>query len=157
MKLSTTAITLALALSTSSTFASGVVFKPVLENLETQVCLTAATKGLSASKDLIADNKLNYSTYTSTLTCNGSSLSDFAEKYAQQTSIKPEVTVSTMLVAKTLNSASKTCIDALVIGEEKAREKYGIIDEPISCNNQTISSFVSRYSKDNVIVKSFAE
>lgn len=153
MKLSTLAIALTLAACTGSAFAKEVVFKPILENFETQVCLTAATEGLNASKALILENEQRYSTFTSSLTCNGLSLASFANKYTQVEEQAPKNTKPVTLIAKNTNIASKVCLDALVMGETKARQKHNITKDHISCNNQNISRFVRRYSNETVIVR----
>lgn len=154
MKISTFASSLALTVVSLSSAANTVVFKPVNNNLETQACYLAATKGLDAVKELVRGEDQNYIVFKSALSCNGYSLTSFADKYKPEVITANEATQPTVtLVAKDDTPESKICVDALVLGEQAARQKYDVINTEILCNLQELGSFVRKYSKENVVVR----
>lgn len=155
MKLSILALTATIALSSTQTFAKEVVFKTVNNDFATQVCYTAATQGLSAAKALVAKNELNYSAYAQSVTCNGSSIRQFAKAYSKSSlgENKLQKTEKVALVAKDANLASQLCLDAVVNGEVAARAKFNMYDS-ILCNSQDLSAFVRKFTDQEVVLRS---
>ena len=148
MKFSTLAVAATLVLASGSALAKNVVFKPVNDNFETQVCLTAATEGLAAAKTLVSSNDMNYVSFSRTVTCNDQSIAEFANSHATQEASSGKAT-RIALKAKNTNVESQLCLDAVVIGEDAARAKYDVYGE-VLCNRRSLSSFVSRYADQEV-------
>lgn len=159
MKMLTISMTLTLAATSLSSIANTVVFKPANDDLATQACYLAATDGLSAAKTLVKANGYNFSVFKSDASCNGISLARFANKYQQPISVSENVVLEPAIkfVPKDNSPESMVCIDALVIGEQKARTKYAVKDTNIICNNKDIKAFVREYKKQNFIVSNFVK
>ena len=167
MKLLSLGLTFALSAISLSSTAKTITFKAVDDTLATQACYLAAKEGLSAARALVKKEKVNFNTFKLDVSCNDMSLTKFAKKY--QAKITAENTLESSvksiveskptltLVAKNNSPASMICIDALVIGEQQAREKYGIKYESIICNNAEIKSFVRKYQTQNFIVRNSAQ
>lgn len=147
MKLSTLALTATLAFTSMSVFSKEIVFKTVNNNLETQVCYTAATAGLEAAKALVAAYDLNFNTYSESVTCNGSSIRSFANTYSKTNAAAQQEKVA--LVAKDTNLESKLCLEAVINGEAAARAKFNIYDS-VLCNSQKLSTFVRKFKDQDV-------
>lgn len=152
MKLSTLAVTAILTLATSSVFAKDVVLKAVDTNFETKVCFTAASEGLSAAKSLVRQNDLSYGAFARAVSCNGLSIAQFAKQYGEETEITEVKGTRFALVAKNRTTESQLCLDAVVIGEEAARDKHDIYGE-IICNRQDLSDFVESFENKEVEVR----
>ena len=155
MKLSSLALTVTIALSSTQTFAKEVVFKTVNNDFATLVCYAAATQGLSAAKALVAKNEINYSAYAQSVTCNGSSIRQFAKAYSKSSlgENKLQKTEKVALVAKDANLASQLCLDAVVNGEVAARAKFNMYDS-VLCNSQDLSAFVRKFTDQEVVLRS---
>lgn len=159
MKISTIAITVALTLSSLSSMASNVVFKPINESFATKACHVAATEGMGAAKKLVLAENIDFYAFKSSVKCNNITMTQFANKYAEKTTAesiqvsKPVIT----LVAKTDTIASQVCLDSLVIGENEARKKYNMLNDTIICNNKQLKTFVRKYKKQNVVVRNNAD
>ncbi|MFC4700208.1 hypothetical protein ACFO4O_08580 [Glaciecola siphonariae] len=135
------------------TAASNVVLKPVNNNLETQVCYVAATKGLNAAKLFVAKQDMTFSSFSRSVTCNGVSIEDFANKYAVKSNANEEAIkqqLSTYKLVALDNKESQLCVDAVVLGEQRARAKHGIDDEVVFCNSKTLGSFARSFRNKNV-------
>lgn len=146
---STLVIATTLSFASASAMAKNVVLKPIDLNLATEVCIAAADEGMVAARALVRANKLNFSTFKATVSCNGLSLREFAETYGEK---ETESTASRIkLVPKNENVESQLCLDAVTMGEQAAREKYSI-DAPIMCNNRDLGDFVRNFSSQTVLV-----
>lgn len=152
MKLSILALAATIALSSTSAFAKEVVFKTVNNDFATQVCYTAATQGLSSAKALVAQNDINYSAYAQSVTCNGSSIRQFAKAYSKSSLLEGKVE-KVALVAKDANLESQLCLDAVVNGEAAARAKFNMYDS-VLCNRQNLSTFVRKFKDQEVELRS---
>ena len=154
IKLSTLAALSAITLlSAGSSFANtaNVTFKPLNESLETQACLTAATEGLSAARKLVRENDINFGIFNKAVTCNGMKLAAFANTYFEQENQDAPKVVA--IRAKNTNVESQLCLDAVLMGEEQARQKHDLLGVSVICNNKPLSSFVRSMNRDNVVVK----
>jgi hypothetical protein len=148
---STLVIATTLSFASASVMAKNVVLKPTDQKLATEVCIAAADEGLIAARALVRANKLNFSTFKATVSCNGLSLREFAETYGKKQS-ETEMTASRIkLVPKNENVESQLCLDAVTMGEQAAREKYSI-DAPVICNNRELGDFVRNFSSQTVLV-----
>lgn len=129
-------------------------FKPVNQTLETQVCVTAATEGLSAARKLVLENDINFRTYSKSVTCNGESITEFANLYFESESKSSDVIEQRVVAVRAKNNdvESQLCLDALIIGEEQARQKHDLNGVPVMCNNKPLSIFVRNFEKQNVTV-----
>lgn len=157
MKLLLSASTIAIALTLSAAAsAKTVVLKPINQNIETQACLVAATQGISAAKELVRANNINFIEFTSTLSCNGMSLSQFARELGTQRKQTSETSTRIALVAKNSNAESQLCLDAVTMGEQKARAKHAI-DTPVLCNGQNLPVFLRSFKNQDVEVRNTAE
>lgn len=158
MKIRTILISAALtSLSSFSTIAETqeVRFKAVDQNLETQVCLKAATEGLAAAKTLVSQNDINFSFFNKSVTCNGESIRSFANLYFKSAEEADEVNKPKMVAVKAKNSnvESQLCLDALLIGEEQARQKHDLQGVAVICNNKPLSVFVRNFERQNLTVR----
>jgi hypothetical protein len=153
MKLSTLTITATLTLACASSFANEVVFRATDNNLATQTCIIAATDGLEAVRTLVESKDLDYQLYKNSVSCNDMSLRNFAKSFAKQdvidASSQNKETEVVKLVASTPNKESQLCLDAVMIGESRARARHNI-DGPVICNDQYISSFVRNFRNKEV-------
>jgi len=158
MNWSTLAVSASLAILSTSAFAKDVVLKPMNENLETQTCYVAATESLAAARTLVTQNDVNFNTFSETLTCNGMRIARFANKYrAQEESTNIEVSATKIaLVAQNSDIASQLCLDALVIGENEARNKHELYG-PVMCNGKDLPRFIISYQDQNVEIRNSAE
>ena len=154
MKLSTAAIALTLTVASVQAMAGSVTFKQVNANFETQACYTAATEGYSAARKLVKSNGYDFAEFKATLTCNGETLRNFAKQFEDAPASEAK---SIAIVAKNTDIASKACVEAIKIGENKALAKYKLQGEVIYCNNKTMSQFVRKYNDNNVVVRDIAE
>ncbi|MDT0593393.1 DUF3718 domain-containing protein [Glaciecola petra] len=127
-------------------------FKAVDQNLETQVCLKAATEGLASAKQLVSENDINFSFFNKTVTCNGESLKSFANLYYKSAVDVNEPKVVAVR-AKNANVESQLCLDALIIGEEQARQKHDLQGVEVTCNDKPLSIFVRKFERQNLTVK----
>ena len=158
MNRSILALSASLALISSNLVAKEVVLKPLNQNLETQACFVAANESISAAKALIAQNEVNFNTFSERLTCNGMRIERFANKYGKQeqaggiTALPKKVA----LVAENSDSASHLCIDALTIGENAARTKHQIFG-PVMCNGKNLPRFINSYQNRDVEIRNSAE
>lgn len=157
MKILTIALTLTLSATSLSSMANKIVFKPVNNNIETQACVLAATEGLEAAKVMVKKERDNFNRFKLAVSCNGLSLTDFADKYqpqlAQQASLASKPTIT--LVAK--NTTSMVCLDALLVGEEQARIEHNVGEDSITCNSKNIKTFIRKYQDQNFIVRNSAQ
>lgn len=153
MKLSTLAIALTFTLASVQTVAQNRVLKPTNNDLETQVCYTAATESYSAAKRLVRSNGVNFEQFNIGVKCNGVTIKQFANQFANNTVEETELA----LVAKNADNASRACVEAIQIGEKEALAKYNLEGELVFCNFREISDFVRKYDSENVVVRSIAE
>jgi hypothetical protein len=148
MKLSTLSAVAFAALVSANAFANDVVFKAMDDNLATQTCIVAAKDGIQAAKQLVSDNGLRAATFTKGLKCNDQNLTRFAKKYAKQdmADLKEQAKATRVvrLVTSMENVETQLCIDAAVMGEERARAKYRY-DAPVTCNSKSLSTFVREF------------
>jgi len=131
-----------------------IVLKPKNDKVETHACYVAATQGLDSALSFIASNEPSIMAHEPPIICNGMSIRDFADKYAENTqaqrSDKDKAEKMFKLVAE--NEASQLCVDAVVLGEKEARKKYGALGEPVYCNEKTLKHFVRSFANKNVIL-----
>ncbi|MFC3120890.1 DUF3718 domain-containing protein [Agaribacter flavus] len=156
MKLSTIATVAVLSFASLSASASNVVFKAVDDNFETQACKIAAVDGMDAAKDFIEGNNQNYKRFVFSVFCNGMSITSFAKQYHVESS-EDEAEQVIALVAENSNVESKLCMDAVVLGEDAARQKYGFENETVMCNFKPLKKFVKQYANRDVIVRPSAD
>jgi hypothetical protein len=171
MKLMSLGLTLTLSVISLSGTAKTITFKPMNDTLATKACYIAAEEGLSAARAMVKKESVNFNEFKLVVSCNGISLTKFANKYQDERTVdssvertvdssvesKVENNSTIKLVAKNNNPASMVCLDALVIGEQQAREKYDIKFESIICNNSEIKTFLRKYQQQNLIVRNSVE
>jgi hypothetical protein len=155
MKTLSTIVALTMAASclsiSNNVAASTVTLKPVNDKFATQVCYTAGTSGLESAIALIRENGYTYQSFKSDLTCNGVSVGSFASKYAL-TPEKNQVASVTNVKLVATDNAAQVCVDAVLLGEDVAREKYDAKGEPILCNDKPIQQFVRSFKDRKVIL-----
>lgn len=152
MKMSTFAIALTFTIASVQAMAQNVTLKPVDTNFETEACYTAATLGYDAAKKLVRSNGLNFTEFKTSVSCNGEDIKSFAQRYASA-----PVPATITIVAKDADIASKACVEAIQIGEAKARAKYNLEGETIICNHRDMSEFVKKYNAEKVVIQEIAE
>ncbi|WP_371195092.1 hypothetical protein [Glaciecola sp. SC05] len=159
MKLIKTILALSVILP-ATTFASAaqtsnIVLKPVNDNVETQACYIAATNGLDAAKKYIESNDYSFVVFNSALTCNGISIKDFAQKFADKKNALAdplEKSPSNVKLVAVDNNISQLCVDAVILGEKEARVKHDVLHEVVYCNSKTLSRFARTFQNKNVIL-----
>ncbi|GLR70995.1 DUF3718 domain-containing protein [Agaribacter marinus] len=156
MKLSTIATVAVLSFASLSASASNVVFKAVNDNFETKACKIAAVDGIDAAKDFIESHDENYKRFVVSTFCNGMSITSFAKRYNVENDEQEAPEVIT-LVAENTNVESKLCLDAVVMGEDAAREKHGVLTDAVSCNYKPLKKFVKQYANRDVVIRPSAD
>jgi len=136
---------------------ANVTFELKDKSLATQICVIAAEQGLRAARLFAKTENADYNTLALTVKCNGYSLAKFSRRYAELRASKDAVSneyplAPVALVAERSNPASKLCIDAVIFGETVAREKHGINDDHITCNERPLKKFVASFAKRDIIV-----
>ena len=133
--------------------AQDIVLKKVNQNIETQACYVAATKGIKEAKSFLRTNDYAFASMSSAIKCNGMSITDFADKYAvnqaQSEQAMQQRLSQVKLVAKD-NDASQICVDAVKLGAKEARAKYGLGNQTIYCNDKTLGRFVRSFEDKQV-------
>lgn len=142
--------------NTHLTKTQSTTFKAMDDNLATQYCIAAATKGLNAVKQMAKNDQSSFIELKKTISCNGYSLTSFSEKFAESTR-KSSKTITQAQVIKVLandnSKESKLCVDALVLGEHAARQKHELPRTPIICNNMSLQDFVEEFKERELIVQ----
>lgn len=160
MKLSTSILALSVILP-ATTFASvpesqkKIVLKPVNDQVETQACYVAATQGVDAAKSFLQAKDYSFASFNSSVTCNGISIDQFAEKYAVKSKANQEAVEQSLSKVKLVamnNRESQLCVDAVLLGEKEARVKHDAINDVIYCNNKTLGSFARSYQDKNIVL-----
>lgn len=157
MKIKATIIALSVILPTI-TFASvsqseNVVLKPVNDNIETQACYVAATEGVNQAKSFLRANAFSFANFNSAVKCNGIGIADFAEKYSvknddTETAVQEEL--GTFKLVAMDNSASQLCVDAVLLGERKARIKHNALNDVVFCNDKSLGRFTRVFKDKNL-------
>lgn len=151
MKTLLTTLALATFVFSSSVSATNVQLRPADNTLETQVCYTAATEGLSAAYALIKQSKQNVSRFSDLLSCNGKSLARTARLFKQANEEKSSTqTARKVRFVTDENLESQVCLDAVIIGVNAALAKHEMKNKDIICNNQNIESFARRFAGTSV-------
>lgn len=158
MKWPTLATSASLIVLSVNALAKDITLQPVAQNLETKACYVAATEGLTAARTLVSEHGVNFNTFSRSLTCNGMRIDRFAVKYRSQASseIQEFQPTKIALVAKNSNAASQLCLDAIVMGENEARNKHDLYG-PIICNGKDLPRFVNSYQDQEVEIRNSAE
>jgi hypothetical protein len=155
MKTLSTIVALTMAASclsiSNNVAASKITLKPMNDTTATQACYVAGTSGLESAIALIRENGYAYQSFKSDLTCNGMSIGSFAKKYALTPEQNQVATVTNVKLVATDNAA-QICVDAVLLGEEVAREKYDAKGEPILCNDRPIERFVRSFKDKQIIL-----
>lgn len=161
MKTLLTSLAIASIALSATVSAKNVQLRPADDTFETKVCLAAATQGLSAAYDLIKESDENFSRFTEQLTCNGKSLIRATRtlKNATQQEVnndKEKVKDISTDAARKVRfvtdeaAASKTCLDAVLLGAEAALKKHDMENSNIICNNIDIRKFAKKYAGKTV-------
>jgi hypothetical protein len=156
------AISLTISLLSLPSAAQNIVFKPMNDDLATKACYAAASKGIDAARSLVKQEQLNFGLFKSSVSCNGYSFTEFVDKYSNAKDTNSENSSSTGSVstvtfrANNDNAASQVCVDALLMGEQKARDKHELTNYSITCNDEQIDRFVRKYKNKNIIVRNDA-
>ena len=137
-----------------ATNTTSINFKALDQSLETQVCIMAATEGLDAAKKLVRKKDINFGLFNQSVSCNGKSIKSFAKTYFEEEA-QQEISAQKVVAVRAKNSSieSQLCIDAVMLGEEQAREKHGLQGVNVLCNNQPLSVFVYNINKKDMLVK----
>lgn len=123
-------------------------FVGVDETVATQVCLSAATKGINAAKATAKAQNIAWNDALS-ITCNNDSLKVFARKYqaAQTKNVTTAATSSNdpvkvrSFVLADQSLATKLCAIAAQHGFKAAQEQGGSLSSDIICNGKDIRTF----------------
>lgn len=151
----TTAILVGLGASANST--AKVTFELQDSSIETQLCAIAGEHGLKAARNFAKSKRADYNTLALTVTCNGYSLTNFSKKYATPQFEAPallqeQAVIPVSLVTGKSNPASQLCIDAVTLGESAARQKHGIKNDHVTCNDRPLKTFVASFAKRDIVV-----
>ncbi len=143
--------------NTSPSSTQSMSFKAMDNNLATQYCIVAATDGLDAVKQMAKNDQSSFQELKKTISCNGVSLNSFSEKFAEsvrQKNTTENLAPSSIKVLANDNTIeSKLCVDALVLGEQAARQKHELPKAPIICNNKSLKDFVEDFKEKELIVQ----
>jgi hypothetical protein len=157
MKLLTVLTSATLFMFSASVFSKNVTFEKIGDNLETQACYTAATKGLSAARFLVRKNNIDFNNFKHNVLCNGERLTVFAVRYARARAGDPSLQKDVVKVVSlsTLDRSveSQLCFDAVMLGEQKAREKHNLRSSNLMCNGTDVSSFLKSFRNIKVIAR----
>jgi hypothetical protein len=155
MKLSIVLATATLFMFTASATSKNVTFEKSNESLETQACYTAAKKGLSATRALVRKNNIDFNHFKHNVLCNGERLTVFAVKHvrsrAGDPSLRKEVVKIVSLSTLDRSIESQLCFDAVMLGEQQAREKHNLRSTKLTCNGKELSTFLKSFRNIKVI------
>jgi hypothetical protein len=155
MKLLIVLTSATLFMFSASAFSKNVTFEKTDDNLETQACYTAATKGLSATRTLVRKNNVDYNNFKHNVLCNGERLTVFAVKYARaragDPSLQKELVKVVSLSTLDRSVESQLCFDAVMLGEQKAREKHNLRSTKLTCNGKEVSRFLKSFKNKKVV------
>jgi len=140
-------LTSVLLLSNTAVNAQSYEFEMIESDLESQICVTAATKGMKAAKNLASENGVYLSSYSNDFYCNAKSLNDFVNQYGKN-QIKTILADSkeTQLYAADENMESDLCIKAVELGLDAVKEQHENINS-VRCNGRSIKQFVKKFSE----------
>lgn len=156
MKLLTFVAFSAIATTTIPAFANTSAFTMQNENVETQACYTAATQGLDAAKAFLKSNDVNYFVFKETVVCNGMQINEFARKYHRNNAQRAPLEVVS-LNAENQSPESLLCVDAVSMGERKARIKHSMQNVSVRCNGKTITQFLRALKASKIVKKNDKE
>ncbi len=144
----TSALTLSLLSATASASADKYTFVASDNAPETQICMVAAASGAEAAQKEASNLGLDFKTFKSKVKCNGLSLNKFVKsfnktKLSEDTMVRSEVVIMTA-VDGTLES--RICVQGAKEGMKAVREVHGDKVNKVSCNNTSLSKFISKYS-----------
>nr|WP_136251792.1 DUF3718 domain-containing protein [Ningiella ruwaisensis] len=147
MTLLKTIAVLTLGSIAGSALSNEVVLKPVDQKLETQICYVAATEGVPAARTLMRANDINTSVYSTSIKCNGQSIADFAQRYAPKITAQenPVAKAQTVKLVAVEGGESQLCIDAVVMGVNRAKAKHHAENRMVYCNDMALEDFVREF------------
>ncbi|GLR72110.1 hypothetical protein [Agaribacter marinus] len=154
MKTSTLILSAALTFTALSVSANQVEFEKVNNNLETEACYTAATKGMNATKEIVQKSKVSFAVFKNSVMCNGMRINEFAAKYFdKKSSITEKKTIQVVaLSALDRSPESQLCLDAVVMGEKAARSKHNMRNTNVVCNGKSLSHFLKTFKNRKVVL-----
>lgn len=121
-------------------------FEMVELDLESQICIMAADKGMKAAKNLAAKNGIYLSSYSNDFYCNTKTLNDFVKQYGKvNTRITLDNITETKLYAADENMESDLCVKAVELGLDAVKEQHENVNS-VRCNGKSIKNFVKKYS-----------
>lgn len=115
---------------------------------ETQVCMVAAASGMNAARQEAANLGVDFKKFKTNVHCNGLSVRKFVNtfntsKLSEDTMVRSEVI---QLTAKDGSLESRICVQGAKEGMKAVRAEHGNKVDQVSCNNTTLSKFISKYS-----------
>lgn len=143
-------------MASASVLSKEVVLKASDQTIATNICLVAATKGMKIAATVASENDINFRQFKSSASCNGLSLANFATKFRQyKASKKVAPKPSIILMANNTDIESQLCLDAVTMGERKARAKHSVI-ATVLCNHKDLPDFVRSFNNQDVTIKKIA-
>jgi hypothetical protein len=146
MKTLITTIALATSILSLSAQAQPFLFKPVDDNIATELCIAAVKEGVTSALNSINVPGVNKRELAETISCNGYRLDEFADKYhtVQKTS-SPGINSKKIKLVAAPGDASIACIDAITLGVDKALAKHNSTGYNVTCNGESINVFVRAF------------
>jgi hypothetical protein len=135
-----------LLLSNAQVNAQNYEFEMVELDLESQICVLAAEKGMKAAKNLAIKNGVYLSSYSNDFYCNTKKLNDFVKQYGKANkNLTLTGTSETKLYAADENIESDLCVKAVELGLEAVKAMHKNVDS-VRCNGRSIKQFVNKFS-----------
>ncbi|SFC13568.1 hypothetical protein [Pseudoalteromonas denitrificans] len=126
-------------------------FEVVKMDLESQICIMAAQKGIKAAKTLASENGIFLSAYKNDFYCNSIPLNRFVKQYGNEVSaVKSDTDLQIELFSADKNLESDLCVKAVKTGIEAVKTEHKNVDS-LRCNGKSIKKFVKKYSEKSAI------
>ncbi len=141
MKKFTFTLSLLLSATAAQAVSDNAEFYPLDNSADSQLCMTAATKGYQAALAQGKELGGKYSHFTKNTQCNGMSIKAFAKAHFKQNaeaSEKPQVS----LYAANHSQDSQLCLQAAKSGLAAVAKKSNV--KNLKCNGVSIKQFVKQ-------------
>jgi hypothetical protein len=152
-----TLLALTLTIAASSAFASNTndkyTFVASDNSPETQLCMIAAAKGISAARVEAKGLGVNFNKFQKLNTCNGQKLSKFVKSFNAETISEDTAVIAQKVDMRAADGSleSRICVQAAKEGLKATQAEHGQKVSSLKCNKQSLSKFISKYKNKEVM------
>jgi uncharacterized protein related to proFAR isomerase len=139
-------------IATSGINAANIKLVAQNDTAETQLCMTAATETISATREKAEELGINYVMFKNNTLCNGQKVSSFAKRINKLQTQEEAVVVARNIKMVNKNNTAETnvCIEAAKYSFKEASIGYEGQASEITCNGISIKKFARKYNKEAV-------